>query len=159
MSNKNTDIFTQAFQMFCKQVENSIEEEIPNWLDENPYWEIDDEDCNGNRTFRYPPTNRSDARSALCESFIEQGEDMGFGDFFEFVLYHIYGEAMSKNNVFRQLIQKPEENKPEEKKPEPTPEENATLSLIKFQKHVLDKILFPDGLQFPSIKKTEGGEK
>lgn len=142
MSNKNTDIFTQAFQMFCKQVENSIEEEIPNWLDENPYWEIDDEDCNGNRTFRYPPTNRSDARSALCESFIEQGEDMGFGDFFEFVLYHIYGEAMSKNNVFRQLIQKPEENKPEEKKPAPA-EVNPMEAVLKSQKQMLDMMFAP----------------
>lgn len=142
MSNKNTDIFTQAFQMFCKQVENSIEEEIPNWLDENPYWEIDDEDCNGNRTFRYPPTNRSDARSALCESFIEQGEDMGFGDFFEFVLYHIYGEAMSKNNVFRQLIQKLEENKPEEKKPAPA-EVNPMEAVLKSQKQMLDMMFAP----------------
>ena len=58
-----------ALEKFIEQVRNNIEEEIPNWLNENPY----------------------------CE-----GEDLGYFDFFEFVISEAFNVAMSKDNKFRE---------------------------------------------------------
>lgn len=138
----------KAFDLFLKQVEKKIEDEVPDWLNENPYFEVDDEDYNGNRTFRHPPTNTSDARSALCESFVDQGSDIGFGDFFEFIVYALYGETMSKDNPYREL------SKSQEKMNTAT---EVAVSIAKFQQTMLDDIFKSYG--FPSIIKTEGGAK
>ena len=131
-----TEQKAKAFDLFLKQVEENIENEIPNWLDENPYWEIDDEDCNGDRTFRCPRTTEADAREALIESFTSQGDDLGYGDFFEYVIYCIYGEPMSKTNKFR-------ETKEEAPKVEKKEEANPMETIIKGQKQMLDMIFAP----------------
>ena len=39
-----TEQKVKAFDLFLKQVEDNIENEIPKWLEENPYWEIDGDD-------------------------------------------------------------------------------------------------------------------
>ena len=98
----NTEQKSRAFDMLCNQVRKSIEGEIPNWLNENPCFEVDDEDQNGNRSFHYPKTTENDARSALCESLLNQADDMGFYDFFEFVLHEVYGEPIRPQNAYRE---------------------------------------------------------
>ncbi len=140
----------KAFDLLLKQVEQSIEDEIPNWLNENPYWDIDDEDCFGNKTHRCPPTNTTDAREALCESFVSQGEDAGLGDFFEYVIYCIYGEPMSKNNVYRDIKEEAKQEVSDRIKAEG----EASLSLCKFQKQMIDNVF--ESFGFPKINKTEG---
>lgn len=104
----------RALEKFIGQVQNNIEEEIPNWLNENPYWEIDGD--NG-LPERCPRTTAADAREDLCDSFIREGEDLGYSDFFEFVIYEAFGVAMSKKNSYR------EEHKTILPLPELTPQE------------------------------------
>lgn len=129
-----TEQKAKAFDLFCQQVEKSIEDEIPNWLDENPYWEIDDEDCNDNRIFRCPRTTTADAREGVTETILNQADDMGFYDFFEFVIYCIYGEPMRKENKFRE--------QKEEKKPAQA-EVNPMEAVLKSQKQMLDMMFAP----------------
>lgn len=130
-----TEQKAKAFDMFCNQVEQYIEDEIPSWMNENPYWEIDDEDCNGNRTFRCPPTTESDAREDLFASFVANGEDLTFGDFFEFVLFAQYGEAMSKDNKFRSILTPKTSTSNDRPKNDPVIE-----AMLKTQKYMLDGI-------------------
>lgn len=129
----------KAFDLFLKQVEKDIENEIPEWLSQNPYWEIDGDD---GLPAHCPPTNEADARASLCENFVNQGDNLGYGDFFEYVIYLIYGEPMSKKNVFRK-------NNSDQASTE-------TDYLVKIQKEMLDNLFFPDGVKFPEIKKTTG---
>lgn len=96
----------RALEKFIREVHDNIEEEIPNWLNENPYWEIDGDD---GRPERCPRTTAADAREDLCDSFVREGDDLGYSDFFEFVISEAFGVAMSKKNSYR-------EPKPEEKK-------------------------------------------
>lgn len=139
----------KAFDLLLRQVEQNIEDKIPDWLNENPYWDIDDEDTNGNKTHRCPPTNTADATGSLCESFVSSGEDLGYGDFFEFVVYAIFGEPMSKSNAYREI-----------EKDDPTLDHSldATLYVLKSQSQMLDSLFFPNGVNFPKIKKTKEGE-
>lgn len=88
-----------ALEKFIEQVRNNIEEEIPNWLNENPYWEIDGDD---GLPERCPRTTAADAREDLCDRFIREGEDLGYFDFFEFVISEAFNVAMSKDNKFRE---------------------------------------------------------
>lgn len=132
----------RAFDLFLKQVEEKIENDIPDWLSHNPYWEIDGDD--GLPT-HCPPTNEADARASLCEDFISQGEDIDLGDFFEYAIYTIYGEPMSKKNVFR------------EKNITDQPSIDRDY-LIKKQKELFDSLFFPGGVKFLEIKKTTGAK-
>lgn len=127
----------KAFNLLLKQVEEKIEDEIPHWLEENPYWEIDGDD---GRPAYCPATNEADARDDLCENFISQGDEIGLSDFFEFCLYSIYGNSMSKTNPFRNLGKGSNEAASE-----------AAASLIKFQKTIFDE-MFGD-IKIPSIRK------
>lgn len=128
-----TEQKAKAFDMFCDQVERYIEDEIPNWLNGNPYWEIDGDD---GRPAHCPPTTESDARQDLFESFVANGEDLSFGDFFEFVLYAQYGEAMSKNNKFREVISKKETTTNNDR-----PKNDPVIeAMLKTQKYMLDGI-------------------
>lgn len=139
----------KAFDLFLKQAEQNIEDKIPDWLNENPYWDIDDEDANGNKKHRCPPTNTSDARTALCEIFISSGEDLGYGDFFEFIVYAIFGDQMSKNNTYRETAKEDPEiyNK------------DDTIDAALYLATALDNLFFPNGVNFPEIKKTKDGGK
>lgn len=128
-----TEQKAKAFDLFLKQVEDNIEKEIPNWLEENPYWEIDGDD---GRPAYCPRTTEADAREALIESFTNQGEELGYSDFFEYVVYCIYGEPMSKTNKFR-------ETKEEAPKVEKKEEVNPMETILKGQKQMLDMMFAP----------------
>ena len=117
--------YANAFRIFCRQVEKYIEDEIPDWLNENPYWEIDGDD---GRPAYCPRTTSADAREALCETILNQADDMGFYDFFEFVLHETFNIAMRKENIFRTQHVKL------------NAETEATLSLVKMQKNILDSM-------------------
>ena len=117
--------YANAFRIFCRQVEKYIEDEIPDWLNENPYWEIDGDD---GRPAHCPRTTSADAREALCETILNQADDMGFYDFFEFVLHETFNIAMRKENIFRDQHVKL------------NAETEATLSLVKMQKNILDSM-------------------
>lgn len=117
--------YANAFRIFCRQVEKYIENEIPDWLNENPYWEIDGDD---GRPAHCPRTTSADAREALCETILNQADDMGFYDFFEFVLHETFNIAMRKENIFRDQHVKL------------NAETEATLSLVKMQKNILDSM-------------------
>lgn len=117
--------YANAFRIFCRQVEKYIEDEIPDWLNENPYWEIDGDD---GRPAHCPRTTSADAREALCETILNQADDMGFYDFFEFVLHETFNIAMRKENIFRDQHAKL------------NAETEATLSLVKMQKNILDSM-------------------
>lgn len=127
----DTNAKIKAFDMLCKQVEQSIENSIPQWKDENPYWEIDGD--NG-KPEHCPPTTDADAREDLCSTLLSGAEDLGFGDFFELVLHEVYGEAMSKGNKFRLIFEK---SSPKKEK------EDTIASLIKGQQRMLNVLFFP----------------
>ena len=129
----------KAFNLLLRQVEEKIEDEIPHWLEENPYWEIDGDD---GLPEHCPPTNEADARDDLCENFISQGEDIGLRYFFEYVVYLIYGEPMLKNNPYREI---------QGNKSSYEAANEAAASLIKFQKTIFDE-MFGD-IKIPSIRK------
>lgn len=96
--------YAKAMQRFIKEVEEKIEGKVEDWLNENPYWEFDDEDEHGHRVFRCPPTRSNDAREALSEDFIVSGEEVenkNCTDFFEFVIHEIYGFPMGNRNPYR----------------------------------------------------------
>lgn len=121
----------KAFDMFCGQVEQAIENNIPRWKEENPYWEIDGDD---GRPAHCPPTTDADAREDLCSELIAKAEDLGFGDFFELVLHEVYGEAMSRTNEFRAVFESQTQKK----------EQDAAIdALIKGQQKILDALFFP----------------
>lgn len=97
MDAKTQERYAKAMQRFINEVEEKIEGKVEDWLNENPYWEFDDEDEHGHRVFRCPPTRSSDAREALSEDFIVSGEEVehkNCTDFFEFVINEIYGFPM-----------------------------------------------------------------
>ncbi len=105
MNSDKKELYAKAMQRFIKEVEKQIEDKIPDWLNSNPYWEFDDEDENGHRIFRCPPTRSSDAREALSEEFVSSGEDVEHNScvyFFEFVINEIYGFPMTKSNPYRE---------------------------------------------------------
>lgn len=105
MDAKTQERYAKAMQRFIEEVENKIEDKIPDWLNENPYWEFDDEDEHGRRIFRCPPTRSNDARRALSEEFISSGEEVehhSCANFFEFVIGEIYDLPMSNRNPYRE---------------------------------------------------------
>lgn len=105
MTNDKKERYAKVMQHFINEVENAIEDKIPEWLNDNPYWEIDDEDENGHRIFRCPPTRSKDAREALSEEFVSSGEDVEHKScvyFFEFIINELYGFPMSKKNPYRE---------------------------------------------------------
>ena len=91
-----------AFDRLCSEIEKKIEDKIPDWRSDNPCFEVDDEDCSGNRTFHYPPTTNEDAREALMEEVLNQADDMGLYDFFEIIFHEIYGEPIRPENSYRE---------------------------------------------------------
>jgi hypothetical protein len=99
--------YGKVLDKFIDQVRDRIEDDIPSWLDENPYWEIDGDD---GRVESCPRTTKADAREDLCESFVREGEDISCGDFFEFVVSEAFNIAMSKNNIFREKKDVPVHN-------------------------------------------------
>lgn len=121
----------KAFDIFCGQVEQAIENNIPRWKEENPYWEIDGDD---GKPQYCPPTTDADAREDLCSELIAKAEDLGFGDFFELVLHEVYGESMSRTNKYRSIF----ENQTKKK------EQDANIAtLIEGQQKILDALFFP----------------
>ena len=112
MDAKTQERYAKAMQRFIKEVEEKIEGKVEDWLNENPYWEFDDEDEHGHRVFRCPPTRSSDAREALSEDFIVSGEEVehkNCTDCFEFVINEIYGFPMGNRNPYReQPVEEPE---------------------------------------------------
>lgn len=112
MDAKTQERYAKAMQRFINEVEEKIEGKVEDWLNENPYWEFDDEDEHGHRVFRCPPTRSSDAREALSEDFIVSGEEVehkNCTDFFEFVINEIYGFPMGNRNPYReQPVEEPE---------------------------------------------------
>ncbi len=119
--------YANAFRIFCRQVEKYIEDEIPDWLNENPYWEIDGDD---GRPAYCPRTTSADAREALCDTILNQADDMGFYDFFEFVLHETVGYSMDRKNKYREIYNKTEQAKTDE----------AYLGLLKHQNKILNGI-------------------
>lgn len=111
MDAKTQERYAKAMQRFINEVEEKIEGKVEDWLNDNPYWEFDDEDEHGHRVFLCPPTRSSDAREALSEEFIASGEDVehkNCADFFGFVINEIYGFPMNLNNPYReQPIEQP----------------------------------------------------
>lgn len=105
MDTKTQERYAKAMQRFINEVEEKIEGKVEDWLNDNPYWEFDDEDEHGHRVFRCPPTRSSDAREALSEDFIVSGEEVehkNCTDFFEFVINEIYGFPMGNRNPYRE---------------------------------------------------------
>lgn len=112
MDAKTQERYAKAMQRFINEVEETIEGKVENWLNENPYWEFDDEDEHGHRVFRCPPTRSSDAREALSEDFVMSGQDVEHLDcsnFFEFVINEIYGFPIGNRNPYREkTVEEPE---------------------------------------------------
>lgn len=127
----DTNSKIKAFDMFCRQVEQAIENDIPRWREENPYWEIDGDD---GKPQYCPPTTDADARENLCSELVIKADDLGFGDFFELILHEVYGEAMNKENKFRAIFENADAQKEKD---------SAIVSLIKGQQRMLDALLFP----------------
>ena len=89
----------KAFDIMCEELSKKIEEKIPDWLLDNPFWEIDDEDCR-----HYPKTTSTDAREALCDQILEQADNMGLYDFFELVLCYACHNSISAKNSYLEKI-------------------------------------------------------
>lgn len=96
----------KALEKFIEQVQNNIEEKIPDWLNENPYWEIDGDD---GLPERCPRTTSADAREELCDNFIAEGDNLGYGDFFEFVVSEAFDVSMNRKNIYRETKRSSEE--------------------------------------------------
>lgn len=105
MDPKTQERYAKAMKLFIEAVEKNIEDKVQDWLNDNPYWEFDDEDERGHRIFRCPPTRSSDAREALSEDFVMSGCNVEHTDctsFFEFIINEIYGFPMDKRNPFNE---------------------------------------------------------
>lgn len=106
--------YAEAMKIFIDSVQNSIEDKIDDWKNENPYWEIDGDD---GLPEHCPATNNNDARVALSDDFVSSGENVenvDCVDFFEFVINEIYGFGIKSKSPYRTNL----ENKvltPEEK--------------------------------------------
>lgn len=94
-----------AMEMLLQEVGDRIEEKIPDWLDKNPYWEIDGDD---GRPERCPRTTRADAREDLYDEFISSGDDIGLYNFFDFVASELTDKPMKKNNPYRGVYHRPQ---------------------------------------------------
>ena len=94
----------KVFDLLCEQISQRVEEKISDWLHENPFWEIDDED-----TRHYPSTTRDDAIDAICEDILEKADNIGLYDFFEVVLSESCSYPIGKGNKYIEKI-KEEQN-------------------------------------------------
>lgn len=89
----------KVFDLLCEQLNEMIDKKIPDWLLENPYWEIDDENCR-----HYPRTTTSDATEAICDDILQDGDNMGLYDFFEIVLNEVCSYPIGKENKYLEKI-------------------------------------------------------
>lgn len=108
MNNEQKERYAAAMKILLDNIEEHIEDKISDWLNENPYWEIDGDD---GLPERCPRTTKADARESLTEDFISSGDDISpcMFNFFQFCIGEIYGYAMDKNNPYRAAyVQKPQ---------------------------------------------------
>ena len=97
-----------AFDLFCGQLEAQIEADTQDYLADNPY--TTDEDCDYNgRKFNRPEreTTEEEALDAVIRKYLNNAEDAGAYDFYEFVFWYLYGDPMGSRNPF-QALAKPE---------------------------------------------------
>lgn len=112
MNNEQKERYAAAMKILLDNIEEHIEDKISDWLNENPYWEIDGDD---GLPERCPRTTKADARESLTEDFISFGENISpcMFNFFQFCIGEIYGYAMDKNNPYRAAyVQKPLKSAP-----------------------------------------------
>lgn len=100
------ELYANAMNCIIDDVAESVNQKMIEWLEKNPYWEIDDEDKNGNRIFHCPRTSSEDAREAVCEEMVESAYEMGCRDIVEFILHEAVGYDMSNDNKFKILLKK-----------------------------------------------------
>jgi len=100
MTEEQKERYAAAMEILLNKIEDHIEGKIPDWLNENPYWEIDGD--NG-LPERCPRTTAADARESLTDDFIVQGDNIEpyMFDFFQFCIGEIYNVAMDKDNPYR----------------------------------------------------------
>lgn len=136
MSTLQTLNKTKVFETLCQEVEDHIENNISKWLDDNPYEEIEDD--NG-KIVRCVPCNRSEARRALCDELYDKAEEFGFGDLFELIINHIYGEGLRPSNKYRACF--------EDVSSAPLAQipQNTLSGIVKQQQAFTDRACFPEG--------------
>ena len=99
MDIKTQERYAKAMQRFINEVENKIENKVEDWLNNNPYWEFDDE---------VRPGGVGDLEVCLAVSG-EEVEHKDCSNFFEFVINEIYGFPMGNRNPYReQPVEEPE---------------------------------------------------